>query len=190
MKRKLLVGALILVCLSILVGGSWAYYTQTVTAHNVITSGEINIELLEWADLDGTVPFPAEGKDGVLPGMSVTKRVEVKNTGDSAAYIRVRIDKAIALAEGVEAEADTALLTLSLNQTDWTAAAENGVTYYYYNEPLAAGATTEPLFTDVTFAAAMGNEYQNSTATVDVTAYAVQVANNGTSAQTAAGWPE
>ena len=35
----------------------------------------------------------------------------------------------------------------------------------------------------------MGNVYQNSTAHVDVNAYAVQYANNGTGALDAAGWP-
>ena len=36
----------------------------------------------------------------------------------------------------------------------------------------------------------MGNEYQNAEATVDVTAQAVQTANNGDSALTAKGWPK
>ena len=36
----------------------------------------------------------------------------------------------------------------------------------------------------------MSNMYQNSKAVIDVTAQATQVANNGTSALDAAGWPE
>ena len=44
-------------------------------------------------------------------------------------------------------------------------------------------------FTTVTFDPKMGNVYQNSTAHVDVNAYAVQSANNGTGALDAAGWP-
>ena len=35
----------------------------------------------------------------------------------------------------------------------------------------------------------MGNEYQNASAHVKVTAYAVQSANNGDSPQAAKGWP-
>ena len=46
-----------------------------------------------------------------------------------------------------------------------------------------------PLFTTVTFAPEMGNEYQNSTAHIDVKADAVQVANNGDAVLEAAGWP-
>lgn len=60
-------------------------------------------------------------------------------------------------------------------ETDWTYL--DG--YYYYNRALAPGETTVPLFTTVTFAPEMGNEYQNSTAYVEVKVGAVQADNNG-----------
>ena len=41
----------------------------------------------------------------------------------------------------------------------------------------------------MTFKADMGNEYQNATATVDVSAQAVQTANNGATVMDAQGWP-
>ena len=56
-------------------------------------------------------------------------------------------------------------------------------------EALKAGEVTAPIFTKVTFDANMGNAYQNATATVDVTAQAVQAANNGKTITEAAGWP-
>ena len=71
------------------------------------------------------------------------------------------------------------------NDAGWTE--QDG--YYYYNRALRPGETTEPLFTTVTFAETMGNEYQNSTAAIDVTADAVQTANNGETALDAVGWP-
>ena len=61
--------------------------------------------------------------------------------------------------------------------------------YCYYSRPLKPGQVTEPVFTKVTFNAAMGNEYQNATATVDVAAQAVQTANNGSTVTDAQGWP-
>ena len=42
----------------------------------------------------------------------------------------------------------------------------------------------------VTFAPEMGNEYQGSTAHIDVKADAVQVANNGETVLDALGWPQ
>lgn len=61
--------------------------------------------------------------------------------------------------------------------------------YYYYKEALKPGEVTAPIFTAVTFKPEMGNEYQNATATVDVSAQAVQTANNGDTVMDAKGWP-
>lgn len=185
MKKKLLIGAFLCICLSIVAGGTLAYYTAENTAHNVITTGGIDIALQEWADEEKVTPFPEDGVNDVMPGTAVTKIVEVKNTGSNEAYIRVKVGKSITLAG--EGEPDLDLLELELNDDDWTEGADG---YYYYNEVLAPGEVTRPLFTKVTFAASMNNMYQNSSAAVDVVAYAVQVANNGDTALDAAGWPE
>lgn len=187
MKRRLLAGAVIVMCLSLLAYGTLAYFTAEDTAHNVITSGEIDIELLEWADEERTTPFPENGVNGVMPGTDVTKIVEVKNTGSNAAYIRVKVEKEIVLPDGVEGEPDSGLMKLDFDEVYWTLG-EDG--FYYYNEALEPGAVTEPLFASVSFDTSMGNIYQNSTASVDVTAYAVQVANNGDGVMDAKGWPQ
>lgn len=76
-------------------------------------------------------------------------------------------------------------MELTLNTTDWTK--KDG--YYYYSKPLKPGEVTAPIFTAVTFKADMGNEYQNATATVDVSAQAVQTANNGDTVMATKGWP-
>lgn len=183
MKKKALVIALLVICLSLIGFGTAAYFTHEDTATNVITSGNIQIELKEWADAAKETPF--EDVTGVMPGAKVTKIVEVTNTGDNPAWVRVKADKDIQLAQGVEGTPNTSLVKLDIDTTKWTE--KNG--WYYYNEQLAPDATTAPLFTTVTFDTAMGNMYQNSTATVAVTAQAVQTANNGTTVAEAAGWP-
>lgn len=185
MKRRLLAAAVIMFCLSLVAYGTLAFFTAEDTAHNVITSGEIDIELLEWADAAKTTPFPEDGVSGVMPGTEVTKIVEVKNTGSNKAWVRVKVDKEITLSEGVQGAVDLGLMQLDFDESCWI---EQGG-YYYYKEPLAPGAVTEPLFASVTFDSRMGNLYQNSTAKVDVTVYAVQVANNGAAVLDAQGWP-
>ena len=185
MKKRLFVAALACICITALAGGTLAYYTAENTAHNVITTGGIDIALQEWADTDKTTPFPEDGVNDVMPGTSVTKIVEVKNTGANDAYIRVKVDKSIDLAG--EGTPDLSLLALDMNQADWTAG-EDG--YYYYNEVLAPGEVTAPLFTTVSFDTGMDNLYQNSAAEVDVAAYAVQADNNGDTVLEARGWPE
>ncbi len=185
MKKRLFALAVIMICLSLTAYGTLAYFSSENTAHNVITSSSVAIELQEWADEDKTVPFPEEGVSGVMPGTEVTKIAEVKNTGPEPVWIRVSVEKIITLAEGVEGDVNVGLLLLDFNQEYWTLA--DG--FYYYNQPLNPGETTVELFASVAFDPAMDNIYQNSTASVVVTAYAVQTANNGSSALEAAGWP-
>ena len=182
MKKRIAVCALILLLLSVSLGSTIAYFTTEDTATNVITAGNLSIDLKEMTKSG------EEFKDvfGVMPGVEVSKIVTVKNTGDHPAYVRIGVDKTIRLAEGKTGAVDLTLLQLDLNTADWTE--KDG--YYYYNKPLAAGAETPALFTTVKFSEKMDNLYQKSQAIVEVTAQAVQTAHNGTSALTAAGWPE
>ena len=181
MKKKLLILSLAAICLAITAIGTLAYFTSEGTAHNVITTGGVEIAVQEWADENKQTPF--EDLKGIMPGMTVTKIAEIKNTGASDAWVRVKVEKNIKL-QG-KGTPDTGLVELTLNTTDWTE--KDG--YYYYKEALKPGEVTAPIFTAVTFKPDMGNEYQNATATVDVTAQAVQTANNGATVMDAQGWP-
>ena len=182
MKRKILILSVLAICIATLAAGTLAYFTSEGKAHNVITTGGVEITVQEWADKDKQTPF--EDLEGIMPGMTVTKIAEIKNTGASDAWIRVLITKNIQLAG--DGTPNTDLLELNLNLTDW-ALGEDG--YLYYNKALKPGEVTEPIFTAVTFKPDMGNEYQNATATVDVSAQAVQTANNGDTVMAAKGWP-
>lgn len=188
MRKKLIAGAVVAICLALFVGSTIAYFTHENTATNVITSGNIKIALQETAITeDGEIPFEnSQDKFNVVPAQEVSKIVKVQNTGDNSAYIRIKIDKSIALADGVDGIPDVDLVKLDINTVNWTA--KDG--FYYYNKPLEPGETTEALFNNVIFDAGMGNMYQNSTATIKVNAQATQVKNNGTDVFTAAGWPE
>ena len=183
MKRKLLILSLLVILAALTAAGTLAYYTDSARTHNVITSGNVDIDLLEWADEAHTKPF--KNKQGVMPGTKVTKIVEVKNTGTGAAFLRLYVEKNVYGADGKPMNSEPEPVSLNFNETDWTYSEG----YYYYNRALQPGETTEPLFTTVTFDPQMGNEYQNAFAHVKVTAYAVQSANNGDSPLAAKGWP-
>ena len=187
MRKKLIAGAVVAICLSLLAYSTSAYFTTEKTATNVITSGNIDIQLQETAMQNGEeVLFEqSQEKINVMPSQTVSKIVRVENTGTNAAYVRISVSKSIALAEGVHGTPDVDLLKLDFDSENWTA--KDG--YYYYNRPLAPGELTEPLFNSVTFSPSMGNMYQNSTAIIEVKAQATQVKNNGASVFEAAGWP-
>lgn len=191
MKKKILALSMVAICMSVVAYGTLAYYTASETAENVITSGNVGIELLEWADADRTISYEEMYPDNiitdVMPGTDVTKVVEVKNSGDNPVWVRVSVDKQIIMDEQMDEEADTGLMTMDFDTDNWTVGNDG---YYYYTKPLEAGKTTESLFAAVAFDPAMDNKYQNCKAKVEVNAYAVQTANNGTTVEEAKGWPE
>ena len=127
----------------------------------------------------------ASGTVSVTTMQGSSGKITAKNVGPNAAWVRMRLEKTLQLAEGVEGEADPDLVLLDINTADWTE--KDG--WYYCNVQLQPGVTSAPLFTKVVCSADMGNMYQKSTATVYVAMQAVQVANNGASALEAAGWP-
>lgn len=116
MKRKLLILSVLAICIATLAAGTLAYFTSEGKAHNVITTGGVEIAVQEWADMEKTKPF--ENLTGVMPNAAVTKIAEVKNTGASDAWIRVKVEKNIQL-QG-EGTPDTGLVELTLNTADWT----------------------------------------------------------------------
>ena len=185
-RRKTLSIVIIAGILSLILGaGSLAYFTDAERADNTITSGGIDIELHEWTgavDNEGNkVHF--EDVTGVMPGTEVPKIVEIENVGDNPTYVRIALKKEVVLMYGGTPNTD--LVKLNFDTENWTY--QDG--FYYYNQALEPGKTTAPLFTTVTFDPAMDNMYQNSVTKIDVSAYATQVKNNGTSALDANGWP-
>ena len=193
MKRKLLILSVLVICVTTLAAGTLAYFNAEDTAHNVITSGGVGIQLIEKTKSGDTlVDFPEDGLSGILPCTSASKIVSVENTGSADAWIRVKVEMTITGSDGKALPleiggADSVIPVITFTPGESWTLGEDG--YYYYNAVVASGKSTETLFEEVYFAAHMGNEYQNCTANLVVTAQAVQTANNGDSALTAAGWP-
>lgn len=185
LNKKTIVLAAAIVCIAaMLAAGTLAYFVAEETAYNVITTGTLDMILHE--ETDNGEPWPEKGITGVVPGTQVTKKVYVENDGTVDFYARIKVEKAITAAEGVEAELNFEHITLDINTEKWTENKKDG--YYYYNTALKPGEATEPLFTAVSFGPELGNEYQNCTVEITVYAEAVQSKNNGDSALTASGW--
>ena len=174
MKKKVFAVSAILLCFAILAGGTAAYFTATDTAHNVITSGNVDIRVIEKQDVDGVlVDYPREPIDRVMPGSTISKIVTVENTGSGDAWIRVKVDKSITMKQPGD-KADPSLLTLDYNTADWME--KDG--WFYYRQPLAVGKTTTPLFRNVAVSTRMDNPYQGCAFDIDIHAQAVQSRNN------------
>lgn len=191
-KRNILAVALLICILLIPVAGSLAYFTQAETAHNVITTGSVDIEVQEFTDEkdeEGN-PLPFENPVNVMPGQNVSKIVQVKNTGSGEAWIRIALLPEFKLNSANADESfkpDTDMVLLNINKEDWEAGVDDG--YLYYKHALKPGEVTSPVLSSVTFSKNMSNEYQESQFILDAEAQAVQVKNNGDNALSAAGWP-
>lgn len=193
MKKRYISTVLVVICILLVpVVGTAAYFTQAETAHSVITTGNVSIELQEFTDQKDQegklLPFASPVK--VMPGENVSKIVQVKNRGSGEAWVRIALTPEFKLSSqhGQEKfQPDTDMVTLHINRQDWEMGEDN---FLYYKKPLKEGETTSPALRSLTFSGSMGSEYQNSSFVLDVQAQAVQVKNNGETALTAAGWPE
>lgn len=187
MKKQTLVGSVAAIALMLATWWSLAYYVTSETTHNVISSGGIDIELVETA-IDGSgelVPF--QNPENLLPGETLSKIPEVKNDGHAAAFVRTKIDLTVVLADGTTTTVPEGLIGVNYNTAAWHRD-EDG--YFYYYEPLPGQAQTEKLFDTVAIASELGNIYKDATFRMVVSAEAVQAANNGITAEAAEGWEE
>lgn len=190
MKKRIFALAVVLICLSILASTTLAYFTDTGTARNVITSDGIDISVEEWQETpDGLIPYPGQ-PIMVMPGISVSKIVTVRNQ-DAQSFVRAKLVLTLKDAAGnkmeIPSETMKKIIKLAMNAQDWTE--KDG--WWYYAGVVSTGAATKPLMTGVSFDGInMTNEYQKCTLGIHVYAQAVQAANNGSNALEAAGWPK
>lgn len=181
MKKKIFAVCLVLICLSITATGTLSYFTSESVAHNVITTGNVKIELKE--------EFPPDGVHGVMPGDGIPKTVWVENTGSAPAWVKIEVKLTATAENGTELPTvlpDGTELISAAVLPGWT---KGGDGCYYYEEPLNSNDKTSNLMEKVTFSPDMGDEYQNCTVNVDITAYGVQSDNNGATVFEADGWP-
>lgn len=160
MKKKILVGAVIVAVLALMVTGSLAYFTAQDTAANVFTIGSVEIEIYENdqpTDTDvitfGTLTPIVNVADPAADDSYYDKVVEVKNTGSNAAYIRTHIAVPTVLAD---------YLMLDIADTGWTQQADStatvdGVDYtvftYDHDAAVSADSFTAELLQGVYLAA-------------------------------------
>ena len=191
MKKRIFALAVVMICISILASATYAYFTDTGIARNVITTGGISSDVVEKQEEDGElIPYP-DDPIPIMPGMTVSKiAMSQVSEGSAPAWIRMSVETVIKDANKqimphTQEQLDE-VMTIVMDENYWTE--RDG--WYYYCEAIEDGEATEPLFREVHFSGPkMGNEYQNATIEILVMTQAVQQAHNGESALEAQGWP-
>lgn len=191
-NRKLIGLLAVTSILTVMVFSTLAFFTAEDNAINRLTTGNVNILLNDDTILDEElVPFPEEGLIGFVPGDVVDKIVSVTNTGANPVWVRVDLNPSVTPGtqftgqEGIP-QLSTQFMSMNINLADWTLGTDG---WYYFNEVLNPGETTDNLFTTVTFSTAMGNSYMNAMFFIGVDAEGVQSQNNGATVGDAIGWP-
>ena len=187
-KTKTCIATVVAALLLVTVWGSIAYYVTVETAHNVVSTGGVDIALFELTNEYDEHGDPKYFTDinNAIPGETYSKIPYVENLDTGSAWIRSALKVTVTTGDGVVHEIDdwSTILTINIDEENWTL---NGG-YYYYDAALATGEKTEPMFTSVTIREDLPAEYLSSTITLNIDAEAVQSANNGSSAVEATGW--
>ena len=118
MKKKTILVAAIAVMLvaALVVGGTLAYFTDTQSATNTFTMGNVQIALNEQQNKDGKLETYVNGDKTLVPGKSndgnaVSKIVTVSNTGanDAWVWVELKIPKYLVSSEYPTNESKNAL---------------------------------------------------------------------------------
>ncbi len=176
-KRKTIIAAVVLL-LVFVVGGAIAYFTDTDSATNTFTIGNVDITLTEplWTQLSKTEGDAnlVDDAENMMPGEDVTKdptinNVSTKNDAYVFAKVVVPCSNVIATDDTDDTETPVELFTYTVN-TGWTELTSEAVActaggtathVYYYgtgsltklNKAASASAptsTSTPLFSKVT----------------------------------------
>ena len=153
MRRKVaLTAAAVAMVGTLAVGGTLAWFTDTETATNVVTTGNVDIAWYEYGPYDeafqkitkgnpGITFGEGENEEPVTPGATLKKEAKVGNIGKNSALIRAKI-KYVA-ADGTELESSDITVKLTEN-SGWFE--QSG--YYYYENIVNPGTNDNPSYTN------------------------------------------
>ena len=167
MKKKILALCLVVVLVATAITGvTLAYFTDTDDATNTFTVGNVDIDLTEpkW-DEQGKNEAPE-----AYPGEALAKDPTVTNHGANPCFVRISVTGWDCLAPAGDITYRTDYVDGKLGEK-WAYNEADG--YFYYTEPLAAGATTDALFDQIVMPTDLTNGYTGNYSLV-VNAYAVQ----------------
>lgn len=170
-----------------LIGGTFAYFTDTKETTNKFSVGNVTTELVEehWdtTDTDGDgVPDAAQN---IVPGQTISKDPKVKNVGknDAYAFLEVTVPTATVVTANDngtrKASAKVELFSYTVNggwtQLDKTTKDDCVVYVYYYNKIVQPGKETGTLFDNVTFVNAIeGQGLEDTPQQINVKSMAIQ----------------
>ena len=161
-QRPLILLLALAIGLTLALGNTYAWFTSSDTVRNLLETPDLSFSFKVMEAFDSPDMFE--------PGVPITKEVNVTNAGTQTGVVRVLALPEIMTEDGrlLEAVPGITFTYGGLNVTDWSEGdeklwAEGGDGYFYYLGTLEEGAVTlEPLFSSVTLAPNLPEEYKNA----------------------------
>lgn len=165
-KRMVTICLVVALVLTAVAGGTLAYFTDKDDATNTFTVGNVDITLTEpnW-NTSGSADAPE-----VYPGEALAKDPTVKNTGANPCFVRIKV-------AGLDCLGNAGMITYKTDYVkdklgdNWVLNTDG---YFYYNQVLEVGATTDALFDQIVMPTGLENGNAITNYNVVVTAEAVQ----------------
>lgn len=195
MKKGKTIFAAIVLLLVFVVGGAVAYFTDTDSATNTFTIGNVDIEVVEdlWDQLTDTDSdgIPDDAED-MMPGETVTKDPAIHNLSTTnPAYVFMKVVAPCSTDANAKElfpyTADTThwyLMTPSNSCTNGTVTRIYAYGTSSAMTALAADGTTEELFTSVQLNTAVDGSETGITGNLDMEIYGYAIQSDGITATT------
>jgi predicted ribosomally synthesized peptide with SipW-like signal peptide len=137
-KKLVLLGALAVIAIALIAGGTLAWFTDTDNVKNVFTVGDIDIEQNEVFDENVAHLLPIIDNDNpTIATNMIQKEVDVKNIGQDDAYVQVLV----AVPACLDNTAVLHIYSESAAANDWTRvdgnAAAEGIQPVYVDQTVA-----------------------------------------------------
>lgn len=167
MKKKIVALCLVIaLAATAVIGGTLAYFTDDEEATNTFTVGNVDITLTE-PNWEGT---GSQDAPEVYPGEPLAKDPTVTNSGANPCFVRIKVEGLDCLTPAGMITYRTDYVTGKLG-THWV---DGGDGYFYYDQVLAVGDTTDALFDQIVIPTDLKNGDAETEFNVVVTAEAVQ----------------
>lgn len=181
MKKKLVLSvAAVAMVGTLAVGGTLAWFTDTETATNVVTTGKVDIVLNEDGGKDGVVTEEGLSYNDVMPGDTFQKTVTIKNV-ENDAYVRAKIivsgTDTILGTFGDESK-DNDIAFGGLENLEWVKSDEGYTATVYRDGTMTKNDDSWTVFENITIPGkAWDNAFTNEEFTIKVVAEAIQSSN-------------
>lgn len=186
-KKCIMIFILLIFIIIFSIFSTVAFITMRIDAKNIITFGNLKMELIETTLNQDNTETIVENNDiiDITNITDLSRIIKIKNIGKHDFFTRVSLNLIGIDKDNIEFNA-TEYINLDINPTDWVY--KDG--WYYYKKIVKNNEITSELLTNIRFDVnSITSHYPNGKFKLDINAEAVQAENNSKDVLEVMGWP-